>query len=40
MRGALNEHGAQVMSPHFVTQPDKTVIVPEDKWAPPPAKSD
>jgi small-conductance mechanosensitive channel len=36
----FNEHGVQIMSPHFEMQPDKAVVVPKDKWASPPAKSD
>jgi small-conductance mechanosensitive channel len=40
IQDAFNEHGVQIMSPHFVLQPDKAVVVPKDKWAPPPAKSD
>jgi small-conductance mechanosensitive channel len=40
IQDAFNEHGVQIMSPHFVTQPDKAVVVPKEKWAPPPARSD
>jgi len=40
IQDAFNEHGVQIMSPHFEMQPDKPVVVPKDKWAPPPAKSD
>jgi len=39
IQDAFNEHGVQIMSPHFVAQPDTAVVVPKDKWAPPPAKS-
>jgi len=37
IQDAFNEHGVQIMSPHFMTQPDKTVVVPKGRWAPPPA---
>jgi small-conductance mechanosensitive channel len=40
IQDAFNEHGVQIMSPHFEAQPDKPVVVPKDRWAPPPAKSD
>lgn len=28
----FNTHGVQIMSPHFMAQPDNTVYVPEAKW--------
>ncbi|AQV97663.1 mechanosensitive ion channel protein [Cupriavidus necator] len=28
----FNTHGVQIMSPHFIAQPDNTVYVPEAKW--------
>ncbi|MBP0627862.1 mechanosensitive ion channel domain-containing protein [Cupriavidus sp. AcVe19-1a] len=28
----FNTHGVQIMSPHFMAQPEKTVYVPEAKW--------
>jgi small-conductance mechanosensitive channel len=40
IQDTFNEHGVQIMSPHFVAQPAETVVVPKDKWAPPPATSD
>jgi len=40
IQDAFNEHGVQIMSPHFEAQPDKPVVVPKDRWAPPPAKSE
>jgi hypothetical protein len=40
IQDAFNEHGVQIMSPYFVVQPDKTVVVPKDQWAPPPARSE
>ena len=40
IQDAFNEHGVQIMSPHFISQPERAVVVPKDRWAPPPAKSD
>jgi small-conductance mechanosensitive channel len=34
----FNEHGVQIMSPHFVLQPKSAVVVPPDSWYPPPAQ--
>jgi small-conductance mechanosensitive channel len=36
---AFNEHGVQIMSPHFVAQPDQAVLVPKGKWFEPPART-
>lgn len=33
----FNEHGVQIMSPHFMGQPREAVIVPKDKWHAAPA---
>jgi small-conductance mechanosensitive channel len=33
----FNEHGVQLMSPHFEGQPDKPVLVPNGQWYRPPA---
>jgi small-conductance mechanosensitive channel len=39
IQDAFNEAGVQIMSPHFVLQPDKPVVVPRDQWeGQPPAK--
>jgi small-conductance mechanosensitive channel len=35
---AFNEHGVQIMSPHFLVQPDGSVTVPKDRWYAPPAR--
>ena len=35
---AFNEHGVQIMSPHFRVQPDQPVLVPKDRWYEPPAR--
>ncbi|WP_047243100.1 mechanosensitive ion channel family protein [Chromobacterium subtsugae] len=34
---AFNEFGVQIMSPHFVEQPEKPVTVPAQRWREPPA---
>ena len=34
----FNEYGVQIMSPHFVAQPDENVVVPKDKWFEAPAR--
>ncbi|HVQ05553.1 MAG TPA: mechanosensitive ion channel protein, partial [Burkholderiaceae bacterium] len=34
----FNAHGVQIMSPHFLSQPDKPVVVPDDRWYAPPAR--
>ncbi len=34
---AFNEHGVQIMSPHFEGQPDQSVVVPRSKWFSEPA---
>jgi small-conductance mechanosensitive channel len=37
IQDAFNEHGTQMMSPHFETQPKKPVLVPKSAWYAPPA---
>jgi len=37
---AFNRHGVQIMSPHYLGQPAKTVLVPEDRWFAEPARPD
>jgi small-conductance mechanosensitive channel len=37
IQDAFNEHGAQIMSPHFEAQPKKPVLVPKSAWYVPPA---
>jgi len=34
---AFNEHGVQIMSPHFEAQPAQAVVVPKGGWTPAPA---
>ena len=36
----FNEHGVQIMSPHFMANPAEKVWVPKDKWHEPPAGKD
>jgi small-conductance mechanosensitive channel len=38
IQDAFNEFGVQIMSPHFMLQPNATVVVPRDKWDAPPSK--
>jgi small-conductance mechanosensitive channel len=33
----FNEHGVQIMSPHFRMNPPEKVSVPKEKWYQPPA---
>jgi small-conductance mechanosensitive channel len=37
IQDVFNEHGVQIMSPHFIAQPTQAVVVPKTGWAPPPA---
>ena len=34
----FNEHGVQIMSPHFEAQPEQAVVVPKAKWYEAPAR--
>jgi small-conductance mechanosensitive channel len=34
----FNEHGVQIMSPHFFAQPEQAVTVPKAKWFAAPAQ--
>jgi len=34
IQDAFNEAGVQIMSPHFVSQPEPRVVVPKSKWNP------
>jgi len=34
----FNEHGVQIMSPHYEADPDSTVVVPKAHWYDPPAR--
>ena len=33
----FNEHGVQIMSPHFMMQPPQPVVVPKSDWFAAPA---
>lgn len=37
IQDAFNEHGVQIMSPHFLGQPDHAVVVPKAQWYASPA---
>jgi small-conductance mechanosensitive channel len=39
IQDAFNEYGVQIMSPHFMVQPDSAVVVPRSKWHDVPAIS-
>lgn len=38
IQDVFNEFGVQIMSPHFIAQPDQPVVSPRDKWYEPPAQ--
>jgi small-conductance mechanosensitive channel len=38
IQDTFNEHGVQIMSPHFFTQPPNAVVVPKEQWYAPPAQ--
>ncbi|MBK9243603.1 MAG: mechanosensitive ion channel [Burkholderiales bacterium] len=38
IQDAFNEHGVQIMSPHFFAQPANAVVVPRPQWFAPPAQ--
>ena len=40
MLDVFNEYGVQIMSPHFMMQPETSVVVPRSKWHEPPAAPD
>jgi small-conductance mechanosensitive channel len=37
IQDAFNENGVQILSPHFVDQPEKPVVVPRERWWSAPA---
>ena len=39
IQDAFNEFGAQIMSPHFESQPEKKIVVPRAEWHAAPAAS-
>jgi small-conductance mechanosensitive channel len=38
IQDSFNEHGVQIMSPHYLGDPARMKIVPKDDWYKPPAK--
>lgn len=38
IQDAFNEFGVQIMSPHYMVQPEGAVVVPPSKWHVPPSK--
>jgi small-conductance mechanosensitive channel len=40
IQDAFNEHGVQIMSPHYLGDPAQAKIVPKDRWYQSPAKQD
>jgi small-conductance mechanosensitive channel len=38
IQDAFNEHGVQILSPHFMLQPEKAVVVPKEQWWSAPAR--
>jgi small-conductance mechanosensitive channel len=38
IQDVFNEHGVQIMSPHYVFDPEQAQIVPKEKWYAPPAR--
>ena len=36
IQDSFNRHGVQIMSPHYIDDPDKAKIVAEQNWQPPP----
>lgn len=38
IQDSFNEHGVQIMSPHFRAQPDQLVLVPRNRWYDAPAQ--
>jgi small-conductance mechanosensitive channel len=38
IQDVFNEHGVQIMSPHYLGDPADAKVVPPARWYPPPAK--
>ena len=42
IQDVFNEHGVQIMSPHYMADPKEPQVVPKERWhlppAPPPVK--
>ena len=39
IQDVFNEHGVQIMTPAYVTDPEEPKIVPQSRWYEPPASS-
>ncbi len=39
IQDVFNEHGVQIMTPAYVTDPEEPKIVPQDRWYEPPART-
>ena len=39
IQDAFNESGVQIMSPHYMVQPERSIVIPRSKWNPSPAPS-
>jgi small-conductance mechanosensitive channel len=40
IQDAFNEHGVQILSPHYLDKAEEPVVVAKEGWAPPPAESE
>jgi small-conductance mechanosensitive channel len=40
IQDTFNRYGVQIMSPHYLVDPETVKIVPPEHWAPPPAKAE
>ncbi len=40
IQDAFNENGVQIMSPHYIADPNQPKVVPKAAWFPPPARPD
>jgi small-conductance mechanosensitive channel len=38
IQDVFNEHGVQIMSPHYIADPDSPKVIPKAGWSPPPAR--
>jgi len=38
IQDAFNEFGVQILSPHYLMQPEQSVVIPREKWHQPPAE--
>jgi hypothetical protein len=38
IQDVFNEHGVQIMSPHYMMDPKEPQVVPKDKWYSAPAR--